>query len=222
MQQENSAVTIVEPKETARVEAFSDGIFAIAITLLILQIQPPNVTHGHPLLVGLGEQWPSYLAYAISFMTILIIWINHHNFFRLVGRVDHRFLILNGVLLLAVTFINYPTLVLAQSLKELGSSLTSLIYRMGSDQDTAIIFYSATFVFVSLWFNLLWRYTTSRPRLLSQRAQPEVIAAIDRQYRWSPLYYVPPMLLGFFSVAASLAVNALLAVSFALVKPVES
>jgi uncharacterized membrane protein len=209
-------ITINEPKETSRIEAFSDGVFAIAITLLILQIQLPQMDQHHSLLAGLGAQWPSYLAFAISFMTILIIWINHHNFFRLVNRVDHIFLILNGLLLLSVTFVNYPTEVLAQSLKEQGSSL---LYSVGSNQDVAAIFYSATFVFISLCFNVLWRYAVYNNRLLSSRADPQIVAAIHAQYRFAPLYYVPAAILGFFSVAASIAVNGLLAVSFVFVKP---
>ncbi|SRR5579884_82317 len=209
-------IMIHETKETARIEAFSDGVFAIAVTLLILQIQLPPMHQHDSLLAGLGAQWPSYLAFVISFMTILIIWINHHNFLRLVSRIDHTFLILNGLLLLAVTFVNYPTEVLAQSLKEPGSSL---LFDIGSNQDVAAIFYSATFVFISLWFNLLWRYSVHNNRLLGSHADPQVVAAIHAQYRLAPLYYVPPAILGFFSVAASLAVNALLAVSFALVKP---
>jgi uncharacterized membrane protein len=209
-------ILINEPKETSRIEAFSDGVFSIAITLLILQVQLPQVGKGHTLLAGLGEQWPSYLAYVISFMTILIIWINHHNFFRLVNRVDHVFLILNGLLLLSVTFVNYPTEVLAQSLKEHGASL---ILGVGSDQNVATIFYSVTFIVISLFFNVLWRYAVHHNRLLSSRADPRIVAAIHAQYRFAPFYYVPATILGFFSVAASLAVNGLLAISFVFVKP---
>ena len=209
-------IILNEPKETSRIEAFSDGVFSIAITLLILQIQLPQVDQHHMLLKGLGEQWPSYLAFVISFMTILIIWINHHNFFRLVNRVDHIFLILNGLLLLSVTFVNYPTEILAQSLKEQGASL---LFGVGSDQDVAAIFYSVTFIVISLFFNVLWRYAVHQNRLLSSRADPRIVAAIHAQYRFAPLYYVPAAIFGIFSVAASLAVNGLLAVSFVFVKP---
>jgi uncharacterized membrane protein len=214
---EEESVPVNEPKVTSRVEAFSDGVFAIAITLLILQIQLPRVDVNHTLLAGLGEQWPSYLAYSISFMTILIIWINHHNFFRLVRTVDHPFLILNGLLLMTVTFVNYPTEIVAKSLQAPNSSLLS---SFGTDQNTAAIFYSATFIFISLCFNVLWRYAIYHNRLIDKHTDPHIIAAIHSQYRFAPLYYVPPLIIGIFSLAASLAVDGLIAISFIFVKPV--
>src|SRR4029079_15891397 len=86
-----------ERREMGRLEAFSDGVFAIAITLLILQIPIP--AHSPRLLHDVLQSWPSFLTYAIIFVVILIMWINHHTAFRLIGRIDRRFLILNGLLL---------------------------------------------------------------------------------------------------------------------------
>ena len=99
--------------ETARLETFSDGVFAIAATLLILELKLDghgSVTH------QLLHLWPSYAAYAISFVTIGIMWINHHTIFRQVARVDRTFLAINVLFLMVIAFIPFPTHVLAAHL----------------------------------------------------------------------------------------------------------
>ena len=92
---------------TSRLEAFSDGIFAIAATLLVLEIgvSAKSLDLGHDLL----HLWPSYLAYVTSFVTIGIIWINHHHTVSLFGRVDRTMLFLNNLLLLTIAFMPFPT-----------------------------------------------------------------------------------------------------------------
>ncbi|HEU5368039.1 MAG TPA: TMEM175 family protein [Ktedonobacterales bacterium] len=193
-----------EAKETGRLEAFSDGIFAVAITLLVLEIKiPPPETSGLGLWVL--AQWPSFLAYFISFMTILIMWINHHSIFRLVHRTNHTFMVLNGVLLLLITFVNYPTAVLAEHLQAPAHS----------DQSFVGAFYSATFVVISLAFQALWRYATYNRRLLGKKADPALVATIHKQYRFGPLFYIVAFALAFVNVWASVAVNGGLAVYFA-------
>src|ERR1700730_8891216 len=98
----------------SRVEAFSDGVFAIAITLLILEIRVPHVDHG--LRAGLIALWPSYLAFVMSFIVILIMWVSHHGLLRMAQSVNYPILFANGVLLLTVTFVPFPTAVLAAHL----------------------------------------------------------------------------------------------------------
>jgi len=188
-----------EEKETGRLEAFSDGVFAVAITLLIFQIPIP---HGGSLLKQLGGQWPFYTAYVVSFLTILIMWVNHHALFRLIHRTDHLFLILNGLLLMLITFVNYPTAVLAE-------------YIEGSDGRIAAMLYSGTFIVIAVLYNLLWRYASGSHRLLSKRADPLLIATITRQYRFGPLFYVVTFLLAIINAPTSLAVNTLLALYWA-------
>src|SRR5471032_2515142 len=95
--------------EKGRVEAFSDGVFAIAITLLVLDLKVPHVDGNRALLAALGDAWPVYLAYVTSFATVLIMWINHHVILRCLRSVDHVLPLLNGVLLLFVTLVPYPT-----------------------------------------------------------------------------------------------------------------
>ena len=106
-------------KETARLEAFSDGVFAIAMTLLALELKDPRVepaTAGS-LASGLLNQWPSYLAFFSSFFTVLVMWVHHHAIFRQVQRVDVRLLFANGFLLLLITAVPFPTAIVAQYLR---------------------------------------------------------------------------------------------------------
>jgi len=103
-----------DEKETARIEAFSDGVFAIAITLLILEIKVPQEAGSEEALTkALARQWPSYVAFLSSFATIGIMWINHHRLFTHIRRIDHGLLVLNSLLLLAVVVVPFPTALLA-------------------------------------------------------------------------------------------------------------
>lgn len=103
-------------KETSRIESFSDNVFAIALTLLVLTIKVPSVPEGNHsgyLLEQLALQWPEYLTYVISFVTILLVWIKHHMMFERVQKADHALMFLNGMLLLPVTLVPFPTSLLA-------------------------------------------------------------------------------------------------------------
>jgi uncharacterized membrane protein len=112
-----------------RLEAFSDGVFAIAITLLVLDIHVPDPTSTSDLARALGTQWPSYVAYAVSFLTIGIIWINHHVMIRRVKAVDREILTLNLLLLLSVGLLPFTTALMAAYLKESeGETLAAAIY----------------------------------------------------------------------------------------------
>ena len=104
---------ISEQKETGRVEAFSDGVFAIAITLLVLDLKLPHIDGATNLSGELLRQWPTFVAFLNSFVTILIIWMNHHNLFNNIQRTDNTFMLLNGGLLLCVTFLPFPTSLVA-------------------------------------------------------------------------------------------------------------
>ena len=103
-----------EEKETGRIEAFSDGVFAIAITLLVLDIKvPQGLGESTRLVTALIDQWPSYFAFLTSFFTIGIMWINHHRLFTHVRRVSHGLLIWNGILLMAVSLVPFTTKLVA-------------------------------------------------------------------------------------------------------------
>lgn len=189
--------------ETGRIEAFSDGVFAIAITLLILDIKVPQLTEGESLLPALAKEWPAYFAFVTSFATIGIMWINHHRLFTLIKRLDQMLLVLNGLLLLGVTVVPFPTALLGA-------------YIQHSQGYVAALIYSGTFIVTALLFNLLWWYAARKGRLLDQQAEAQAVQTITRQYGWGPWLYGAAFVLAPVSVLASIALNLLLAIFFAL------
>lgn len=194
-------------KETGRIEAFSDGIFAVAITLLILNIQVPRTSAGNPLnpdqLTGaLIHQWPAYLAFITSFATIGIMWINHHRLFTHIKASNDILLALNLLLLLLIVFVPFPTALLADYHEP--------------KYVLAAVLYSATFVLLAIVFNTLWRYASHNNRLLDKRADRRAVAAITKQYRFGPLLYLVALALAFIYAPASIIWNLLLAIFFAL------
>ncbi|HMF92411.1 MAG TPA: TMEM175 family protein [Candidatus Angelobacter sp.] len=186
--------------ETARVEAFSDGVFAIAITLLILEIKVPGAEQGS-LRAALLRQWPSYLAFLLSFAYIGVMWMNHHRMFTHIRRSNDTLLVLNLLLLLGVTSVPFPTAVLAANLGT-------------PEQRTAAIFYNAVYVVIAVFFNVLWRYAVSS-HLLDEAARPSA-AMISRQYAVGPLTYLLCLALAWVDVRVSLGLNVALAIYFAL------
>lgn len=195
-----------EGKETQRAEAFSDGVFAIAVTLLILEIRAPaqhDIGSDAALWHALRDLWPAYLAYIISFATILVTWINHHAIMRLVGRTDHIFLLLNGLLLALITAVNFPTSLIAEYIGHPGEQAAALAY-------------SGVFLLMAFAFNILWRYTIWHDRLLLTSADRAQVRSIDRRFRFGPLYYVAAFAVAFINARASLIFCLLLAILFAL------
>jgi uncharacterized membrane protein len=189
-------------KETARIEAFSDGVFAIAITLLILEIKIP-VGNGD-LAKQLLRQWPSYVAFVISFLFVGIMWINHHRLFNHIKRSDNVLMVLNLLLLLGVTSVPFPTAVLAQNLGQSG-------------QRAAMILYNGTYFVIAIFFNLLWRYCVSKNHhLLGKEVDVAAAEKITAQYAFGPVVYLACMALAWISVPASLLMNIALAIFFLL------
>src|ERR1700694_696100 len=120
--------TAEESEETTRLEAFSDGIFAIAMTLLVLEIRLPEQVPPGTLGDALFHVWPSYLAFLTSFATIGVMWVNHHRVFNLIQRTDQGLLGLNLLLLLGVTFLPFPTAVVAQHIRSDDAWLAAMFY----------------------------------------------------------------------------------------------
>jgi uncharacterized membrane protein len=190
-------------KETSRVEAFSDGVFAIAITLLVLDLKVPPPS-SESLLAGLAAEWPVFIAYLISFSFILIMWMNHHWMFQHIEHVDGMFLLLNGLLLLGITVVPFPTNLVAQ-------------YVLSADQSVATAVYSGWFLLIAIFFNLLWRYASTGGRLLSPQDHEAGLAdIITARYRWGPAAYFAAFVLAFVWAPASLALNLLLAIFYAI------
>jgi uncharacterized membrane protein len=133
----------VQHPDTTRLEAFSDGIFAIAITLLILEFKVPE---GRPLAAALRAQWPSYVGYILSFVIIGIMWSNHSHVFRLIARGDHMLGMINIVLMMTIAFLPYPTSVLARNIGE------------AHTRAPAVVFYSAAILLTALPWSWLWMH----------------------------------------------------------------
>ncbi len=186
----------VEEKETGRIEAFSDGVFAIAITLLVLELKVPSLPGGgagNALAAALLRQWPSYLAFVTSFFTILIMWANHHAIFNLVRRSDAEFLFANGFLLLLVTVVPFPTALLAQYLDKPGAPVAAAVY-------------AGTFVLAGLAYNVLWRSAIRGRRLLKSGVRDETIREMTRRYRLGVPMYLVATAAAFVSVTITVAI----------------
>jgi uncharacterized membrane protein len=187
--------------ETVRIEAFSDGVFAIAITLLILEIQvPPQTPHGG-LRAALLDLWPSYLAFLASFMTIGIMWLNHHRLFTLINKRDDGLIAFNLLLLLGITWLPFPTALLAEHLRG-----------PHADQQTAALVYALSFFLIAILFNVMWRYAC-RAKIVYEHLN---VILITRQYALGPIMYAALVVVAFFSAEWCLVLSILFAIYFAL------
>jgi uncharacterized membrane protein len=156
------------------------------------------------LLDGLLHEWPVFAAYLISFVFILIMWVNHHWMFQHIVRIDSTFMLLNGLLLLGITVVPFPTNILSQ-------------YVLTPEQTVAAAVYNGWFLAIAVFFNLLWRYASQNGRLLSQHDHESGLAQIiTARYRWGIPTYLLAFALSFVWAPASLAMNFLLAVFYAL------
>jgi len=193
-----------EIKETQRLEAFSDGVFAIAITLLVLEIRlPAGEGEEGGLLAHLLEIWPMYLAYIVSFMVIGIMWANHDALLKDIKRANRPFVLLNVVLLMLITFLNFPTVVMAEHLQK-------------PDANVAALFYSGTLFVIAIMYNAIWWYAVANQGLFGAKVERAWLDKITRQYRYGPIYYLLAVVVAFFSPFLSLLICLGLAVYFAL------
>src|SRR5262245_12782943 len=168
-------------RDTGRLVAFSDAVFAITVTLLVLEIRPP--TDYQNLLHGLVDLWPSYLAYAVTFLFIGQVWANHHVMFDHIRAADRFVLLLNTVLLMVVVFLPFATSVLAGAFRE------------GHGQRTAVVFYGIAFTATALTFNAVWQYAR-RHGLLSEALDSEAATAIGRRFQLALAWLGGAALLG--------------------------
>jgi uncharacterized membrane protein len=192
-------------RETARLEAFSDGVIAIAITLLVLEIRVPPIEEATQaeLWHALRGLWPNYLGYVISFFTIGIMWANHHTIFRFIGRTDHYLILTNLLFLFFLATIPFPTALLADFLGHPAE-------RVG------IIVYSGWFLLTAISYNVLWRYASQGNRLIDPDADPAGVATITSRFNLGPPAYGLAFALSFFNTALSLAVLLGLALLYVL------
>jgi len=196
-----------QSSDTGRIETFSDGVFAIAITLLIIEVGVPHAEGAESLSDKLAHLWPSYLGYAISFLVIGTVWANHHNRFRLVARSDHILLFVNIVFLMCVAFIPFPTALLAEYIRE------------EEYRTTAVAVYTGTLAITAVFFTVLWLYAAGNYRLVDRSVDPLLLHAMTRRYVFGMLLYILAFALAFVSPAASLALIVILALLFVLPEP---
>jgi uncharacterized membrane protein len=172
---------------TSRLETLSDGVYAIAATLLILDVQVSGSPLGHELL----RIWPSYVAYAVSFLTIGIIWANQHSMFTQIDRVDRAFLMINIVFLMVVAFLPFSTRIVADHALDNGAKAAALTYGITLSITGALA--------AGQWF-----YASTRHRLLRTDADPRTVAGISRSWVVGPLTYPIATLVALASPSASL------------------
>jgi uncharacterized membrane protein len=165
----NGTSEVQTQKETQRIEAFSDGVFCIAVTLLSIEIGVElhgDVTNKE-LTHALVSKWPIYLAYVISFVNVLLAWVGHHSLFKMLYKSDSSIMITNGLLLMLVALVPFPT-------KTLGEFLLSDGFK------TATIFYTGYFVLISIAFRLLWYAAIRKPGILMQEVTNKQIKQTTR------------------------------------------
>jgi uncharacterized membrane protein len=184
-----------------RVETFSDGVFAIAITLLVLTIAQPS--DYHQLAHQLGERWPALAAYIVSFMVIGIMWVNHHTIFSHLRIVDRGMFYWNLVLLMTIVFIPYPTEVFGEALSR------------GQGERTAAVFYSVAMSINAVSWALLWLYASVGRRLLSPEFPENQRRVSTALFISGVAFYVVSIGVAFINPYACLTFHAALAVYYA-------
>jgi uncharacterized membrane protein len=154
--------------DPSRTEAFSDGVFAIAVTLLVLDLAIPQDEIQKHLAHGILHEWPGYLAYVTSFVTVGGLWLAHHGIFSRLRAVNGRVMRINLLLLLLVSFLPFPTRLMAQAIRDVNA------------ERPAVIFYGLTLTAVSLTITGLWRAVRSDRALLKPGIPEREIAAVTR------------------------------------------
>lgn len=199
-----------EEKETGRLEAFSDGVFAVAITLLVFNLKVPQVpvlnnSYTYQIFVrALLDQWPSYLTFFISFTTILIMWLGHNNMFKLIHKSDTLFVFANGLLLMLVTIVPFPTQLVATYLNTPGAAVASAVY-------------AATFIVINLAYTFLWLSAAHQRRLLKANISEVRVRAYTRACLLGFPGYVIALLLAFWNPTVSVSICAFLWIFWILV-----
>ncbi len=195
-------LTVNRQSPNVRLEALSDGVFSIAMTLLGLDLTA-SVHNGGPLANVLARGWPSYFAFVTSFVSVNIIWINHHRLFRHISHADHMLLVWNGLLLMMVTLVPFATVVLAQHLAK------------AQDGEVAAMVYSGVFAALTGTFNLLWRHAWHH-QLLHDVVDARVIRLTNIRFGFGGTLYLIAFCVAPISPRASVVIDLLFVGFFAL------
>ena len=195
--------------DTGRIDAFSDGVFALAITLLVIEIAVPEVHDGGSLAEGLRELWPSYLGYVVSFITIGVMWINHNHVFHDIARTDYTLKILNLLLLMSIAFVPFVTAVLADYMRD------------EDYQEAAVLAYGATLTVNAIFFNALWLYAARIGDLLEPVVTERRIRSRTQRYLLGPLMYGVTLPLALIEPWLSIGIYTALAAFYLIPLPEE-
>jgi uncharacterized membrane protein len=194
-----------------RLAALTDGVFAIAITLLALEVTVPIVeagVDGSDLGTALVEQWPSYAAYIVTFFLVGAYWFNHHRMFNLLRGVDHRFLVLNIFFLMAIAIIPFPNALIAEYLLK------------PEQQGVAAGVYGLAMLTLAIMFNLVWWYAGWRQRLLRSDCDYRLVRQVLKSYLFGPVIYLIGLVVSFFAPIVSLIIFVLVPIGYMFEGPV--
>lgn len=186
---------------TGRLEAFSDGVFAIAITLLVLDLKVP-LDRSHDLGTALGSEWPQFAAYLVSFFVIGVIWINHHTVLDAIAKADKTLLVLNLALLLTVVTIPFTTSLFAEYLRDDGAA------------KIAAAIYSGVMLLHGILWSIFWAYAANHPDLLEPDVDRVKAKASVRTFALGVPVYSVAVLLSFVNAYVVLAVHLVLAIVY--------
>ena len=186
---------------------FSDGVFAIAITLLVIEIAVPELGHGREAMVeALREQWPSYVSYVIGFFAIGALWVNHHHLFKYISGTNQPFLLVNVAFLMTVAFVPWVTAVLAESL------------RAEAERQVAVNIYLFVLVATSWMFNAVW-FTARAYGFIDERRDPAQCRAISRSYPTGAAVMTVALGVSFVSEIAAIAIYVVLVAFYIVIGP---
>jgi len=192
-------------KETVRIENFSDAVFAIAITLLVLDLHVPDtntIKNGTDLLVYLKGEWTSYLAFTLSFFSIFIMWVNHHKIFKQIYSRNTAIMFANGLILFLVSAVSFPTALLAR-------------FFDGEASNIAVALYTGIFVLINISYNLLWFIASKNKKLLRPGITNSAILTIRNNYLYGLPTYIIAFGISFQFPAIALAICMILLVFWA-------
>jgi uncharacterized membrane protein len=191
---------------TLRVEAFSDGVFAIAATLLVVDLKPPRgAMTGAQLVDALVAEWPTYVSYAMSFLYLGIIWAHHHAVYRLLKRTDQVFLTINILFLMVIAVLPFPTAILGEYLGE-----------RGERHRIATLVYTGTLFVTALLFNALWLWGKHERRLIDDDLDERVIRATTRHYLVAPIAYALAFVVAWWAPVAAVIIVLAMALFYLL------
>ncbi|GCF07954.1 TMEM175 family protein [Dictyobacter arantiisoli] len=203
-----------DERGTNRLEAFSDGVMSVAITLLVLDIHVPDANTHTSLLIGLLAQGPNYLGYITSFLVIGIFWANHHNMFRHIKYTDHNLLIINTIFLMFLAFIPFVTSLVTKYMESVNGSYLATI--MVNDSHLAAIMYSLTLFINGVMFNIIWWYAAGKSHLVEKNLDFQVKQRTTRTYLVGLPIYLFALITSLISVEMSLILCIIAALVYAM------